>query len=255
MVGFVQDRIEIREGQTLPLKVRFDADTDLLAWLDELTIPLRVAVEDGTGSQDDVVVARQVGIYGLGVGRTAPVSDVTLLLLRAREDGLFEETETLRLRLFTETDPAEGLLYEHTARVAFRRAEIEVVILDGADRCSGVRLTAATPRRSRSGATCQQGINLPDGHQRGIGHGGFPASGPGPDVADPQHSHRTRRGRLPPPADRPVEAEPPRMGLPVPAVPRSGARPRSPLLECRLPALRRGRIAAAPRTARLRDFA
>ena len=46
--------------------------------------------------------------------------------------------------------------------MAFRRAEIEVVILDGADRCSGMRLTAATPRRSRSGATCQQGIYQTD---------------------------------------------------------------------------------------------
>ena len=159
VVGFAQERIEIREGQTIPLEVRFDADINCSqAWFHQLTIPLRVTVEGESGSADDVVGARQVAIYGWGAGRTPPVSDIAVIPIRAREDGLSEEPQILRLRLSTETDPAESLRYGWPVRVAFRRAEIEVVILDGADRRSGVRLTAATPRRSRSGRTCEQGI-------------------------------------------------------------------------------------------------
>ena len=159
VVGFAQERVEIREGQTIPLEVRFDADINLSqAWFHQLTVPLRVTVEGESGSADDVLVARQVAVYGWGAGRTPPVSDITVIPIRAREDGLSEEPETLRLRLSTQTDPAESIRYGLPVRVAFRRAEIEVVILDGADRCSGVRLTAARPRRSQSGASCQHGI-------------------------------------------------------------------------------------------------
>ena len=91
VVGFSQDRIDIREGESIPVEVRFDAGTDLRStWFHHLTIPLRVTVEDGSASADDVVVARRVGVYGLGFGRTAPVSDVSLVPLRAREDGVSE---------------------------------------------------------------------------------------------------------------------------------------------------------------------
>ena len=159
VVGFAQERVEIREGQTIPLEVRFDADINLSrAWFHQLTVPLRVTVEGESGSPEDVVVARRVAVYGWGAGRTPPVSDIAVIPIRAREDGLSEERETLRLRLSTETDPAESVRYGWPVRVAFRRAEIEVVILDGADRCSGVRLTTATPRRSQGGASCQHGI-------------------------------------------------------------------------------------------------
>ena len=163
VVGFAQERVEIREGQTIPLEVRFDAGANLgPAWFHQLTVPLRVTVEGESASAEDVVVARQVAVYGWGAGRTPPVSDIALIPVRAREDGLLEEPETLRIRLSTETDPAKSLGSGHPVRVAFRRAEIEVVILDGAEGCSGVRLTAASPRRSRSGATCQRGIYQTD---------------------------------------------------------------------------------------------
>ena len=163
VVGFTQERIEIREGETILVEVGFDADNELDDfWFDELTVPLRVTVEAGTASPEDVVVARQVGVYGWGLGRTPPVSDVSFVPLRAREDGLSEPAETLRLRLATLTDPAETVPYGDEVRVAFTRREIEVVILDGDDRCSGVELTAAAPRRSKSGATCQQGIYQTD---------------------------------------------------------------------------------------------
>ena len=197
-------------------------------FLGQLTVPLRVTVEGGSGSADDVVVARQVGVYGWGAGRTPPVSGASVIPLRAREDGLPEETESLRLRLSTESDPAQSLRFGQPVQVAFRRAGTEVVILDGADRCSGVRLTANPPRPIEERGDLPTG-NLRDGHRRRIGHGGLPAPGPGPDVADPEHPQRTRRGRLPSSTDRPVEAGPPRMGLPVPAVFGPG---RGPALLC-----------------------
>ena len=54
VVGFAQERVEIREGQTIPLEVRFDADINLSqAWFHQLTVPLRVTVEGESGSADD----------------------------------------------------------------------------------------------------------------------------------------------------------------------------------------------------------
>ena len=104
------------------------------------------------------MVARRVSVYGLGYGRTAPASDVSLVALRAREDAVSEGQESLRLRLPTETDPAESLRVGEPVRIAFTRPEIEVVILDDPDRCSDVALTAAAPRRSRSTASCQRAL-------------------------------------------------------------------------------------------------
>ena len=80
------------------------------------------------------MVARRVGVYGLGYGRTRPVSDVSLFALRAREDAVSEGQESLRLRLSAETDPAKSLRVGEPVRNALTRPEIEVVILDGPDR-------------------------------------------------------------------------------------------------------------------------
>lgn len=163
VVGFARDRIEIREGETLEVEVLFEADTEnRSAWFNELRVPLRVRVEAGSAGPDDVAVARRVGVYGFGLGSDGPVSDVSLIPLRARQDGILEGPESLRLRLATESEPAEGLRFGEEVEVAFRNAEIEVVIVDGPDRCADLTLTAAAPRRSRSGASCQRGIYQTD---------------------------------------------------------------------------------------------
>ena len=54
VVGFAQERVEIRGGQTIPLEVRFDADINCSqAWFHQLTVPLRVTVEGESGSAPD----------------------------------------------------------------------------------------------------------------------------------------------------------------------------------------------------------
>ena len=158
-----QDRIEIREGESIRVEVRFDAVTDLRStWLHHLTTPLRVAVEAGSASPDDGVVARRVGVYGLGYGRTRPVSDVSLFALRAREDAVSEGQESLRLRLLHRGGPREeppgwGAGSERPYETGDRSRDSR-----WSRSRSGVELTAAAPRRSRSTASRQRALYMTD---------------------------------------------------------------------------------------------
>ena len=63
--------------------------------------------------------------------------------------------------------------------------------------CSGVELTAAAPRRSRSTASRQR-ATVGDGCHGGGRHAGAPARRPGPQFPDSDHPHRAPRGRLSP---------------------------------------------------------
>ncbi len=158
VAGFARDRIEIREGETIHLEVPFDAVADLRFFVyDAVTIRVGVEILEDDASADDLLVAREIAVYGNGRGRTPPVSDVALVTIRAREDGLAEPPERLRLRL--KPASVSPWYLAEPLNVGLTRPEIEVVILDGANECSDIRISAAAPRRVDSGTACERGIH------------------------------------------------------------------------------------------------
>ena len=141
----------------MQLEVPFEAPVALrYLSFDALTVRVGVEVLEDEASADDLLVAREIAVYGNGSGRPTPVRDVALVTIRAREDGVAEPPERLRLRL----DPAsESVFYGASPiNVGLTRPEIEVVITDGPGQCADVRIRASEPRRTPGGATCARGI-------------------------------------------------------------------------------------------------
>ena len=161
MGGFALERVEIREGETVHLRVPFEGVRDLrYYWYDAWTLRVGVRMLEDEASADDLLAAREIAVYGNGLGRTEPVTDVALVTIRAREDEVAEPPERLRLRLV----PGDASAHYGAApfTMGLTRPEIEVVIRDGANQCSGIRLSASAPRRVPSGASCQRAIHEAD---------------------------------------------------------------------------------------------
>ena len=158
-----QDRIEIREGESIPVEVRFDAVTDLRStWLHHLTIPLRVAVEAGSASPDDGVVARRVGVLRARL-RKNPAGERRLAgrppgpgrrCLRGAGEPA---APSLRRDGPREEPPGWGAGSERPYETGDRSRDSR-----WSRSCSGVELTAAAPRRSRSTASRQRALYVTD---------------------------------------------------------------------------------------------
>ena len=176
--------------------MRFDAVTDLRStWLHHLTIPLRVAVEAGSASPDDGVVARRVGVLRAPL-RKNPAGERRLAgrppgpgrrCLRGAGEPAAPSLHRDGPR---EEPPGWGAgsdcLYEIGDRSRDSRWSRS---------CSGVALTAAAPRRSRSTASCQRALYVTDVTVVS-GTPGFPRVDTGHQFPHSEHPHRTPRSWL-----------------------------------------------------------
>ena len=144
-VGFVQDRVELREGEGIAVGIEFEPhyrsppDPDMHE--DFWRLDLRVIVEPGSELSGDLWVG-EVPLrptYSFRYRRR----QTTWLALQALSDGEPEAPETLTLRL----EIVEGQ-YPYR-RIELTNAELEVVIHDAdtAAVCSDVGITATPPRR------------------------------------------------------------------------------------------------------------
>ena len=143
-LGFVEDRIEIVEGEGAAVDIAFEpqywgtSDRSEDFWL----LDVRAVVEAGSASAGDLVV----GGVRIGPGDRKLESGTTWLGLRALADGVAEAPETLRLRLEPVANRFAPPSYPEVIEVT--NAELEVVIRDAeaADICADVRITATKPR-------------------------------------------------------------------------------------------------------------
>ena len=144
-VGFVQDRVELREGEGIAVDIEMEplyrSPPDPDNGEDEWRLGLRVILEPASESAGDLWVSE---VPLLPTYRARLVSrQTTWLALQALPDGEPETSETLTLRL----ELVEGQ-YPHR-RIELTNAELEVVIHDAdtAAVCSDVRITATPPRK------------------------------------------------------------------------------------------------------------
>ena len=144
-VGFVQDRVELREGEGTAVDIEMEplyrSPPDPDDGEDEWRLGFRVIVESGSESAGDLWVGE---VPLLPTYRARLVSrQTTWLALQALPDGEPETSETLTLRL----ELVEGQYPRR--RIELTNAELEVVIHDAdtAAVCSGVRIIATPPRR------------------------------------------------------------------------------------------------------------
>ena len=145
-LGFVQDRIEIVEGEAAAVDIFFEQY--ILEWdratATETSLPeVEVIVEPGTASAADLLVR------GVRIGSEYEVhrSGTTWLVMLAVEDDIEEGPETLTLRL----DPLpthRRLNAVHPEVFEVTQAELEVVIRDAPDTgtCRNVTIRATRPR-------------------------------------------------------------------------------------------------------------
>ena len=143
--------------------MRFAPGADLRStWLHHLTIPLRVAVEAGSASPDDRVVARRVGVLRARL-RKNPAGERCLAVRppgpgRRCLRGAGEPAAPSPHRDGPREEPpgwgaGSERLYETGDRSRNSRWSRS---------CSGVELTAAPPRRSRSTTSCQRALYVTD---------------------------------------------------------------------------------------------
>ena len=145
LVGFVQDRVELREGEGIAVDIEMEPhyllSPDPEKFEDSWTLNLRVFVEPEWELSGDL----WVGVLPLPPRRSERYlsAQTTWLALQALPDGEPEAPETLTVRLAL----AEG--QPHRRRIEFTNAELEVVIHDAdtAAVCSDVQVIATPPRR------------------------------------------------------------------------------------------------------------
>ena len=150
-MGFVQDRIEITEGEGAAVGIEFEphyetspAPSENVGGADAWIAEFRAVMEPGTASKGDLVVG------GVSIGDSSQVLEAgtTWLAMRAPADGVAEGPETLRLRLeFLERWDRFHPYYPETIEVAAKELEVVIHDGDGAEVCSDILIVGAKPRR------------------------------------------------------------------------------------------------------------
>ena len=144
-LGFVEDRIEITEGEGAAVEIAFEPFytrvRDPNARGPEGFPGLYVAaeVEPGTAAAEDLLVRGvQIGDYG-----RFPQAGTTWLAIRALPNGVAEGSESLTLRLRPQRSE-----HDYPPAIEMTNAELEVVIRDRevSGICGNIHIVGAKPR-------------------------------------------------------------------------------------------------------------
>ena len=149
-IGFVTDRVEVREGETVTVDIEMEAEywpplgsNSPLNRLREWRFQLEVI-----GAEEAAEDLRLSPVPWGSVGKVG-AAGTRWLAIQALPDGVSEGAETVRLRLHPPVlEPVFVGGLERPRRIELRNAELEVEIhdVDTAGVCSDVRI-AATQRR------------------------------------------------------------------------------------------------------------